>query len=141
MLRPTEPFKIMQTPGVTIILLEAFNNWRQVFSDGRPLPRDPVPSWLGYSIGRWEGDTFLVQSSGFNDRTWLDGRGTPHSEELLLTERFRRTNFGQMEVEYTFDDPKAFTRRWSTTVKLLLQPDTELLDSQCENERDLAHLR
>jgi len=141
MLRPTGPFKIIQHPGVTIILLEEFNNWRQVFTDGRPLPREPVPSWLGYSVGKWEGDTFVVQSVGFNEKTWLDGRGTPHSEELLLTERFHRATFGQMRVEYTFDDAKAFARRWSATVTFLLQPDTDLLDSQCENEKDSTHLR
>jgi hypothetical protein len=91
-------------------------------------------------MGRWEGGTFVVETAGFNDKTWLDGAGTPHSEELRLTERFKRPDFGHMEVEYTFNDPKAFTRPWSVAVKFNLQADTELLDSHCENEQDLKHL-
>jgi hypothetical protein len=140
MLRPTGPFKIVQTPGVTIILLEEFNNWRQIFTDGRAVPTDPQPAWFGYSVGKWEGETLVVETSGFNDRTWLDGLGTPHSEVLRLTERFRRADFGHLEIEYTFDDSKAFTKSWSAKVKFMLQVDTELLDSQCENEKDLVHL-
>lgn len=133
MLRPSLPFKIVQASGVTAILLEEFNNWRQILTDGRSLPPPSQPSWFGYSVGRWEGDTFVVMTTGFNDQTWLDGGGTPHSEELRLTERFRRVDYGHMEVAYTFDDPKAFTRPWSTAVKFVLQPDTELMDHQCEN--------
>ena len=140
MLRPPAPFRIIQTAGLTAILLEEFNNWRQVFTDGRPVPIDPEPAWFGYSMGRWEGGTFVVETAGFNDKTWLDGAGTPHSEELRLTERFKRPDFGHMEVEYTFNDPKAFTRPWSVAVKFNLQADTELLDSHCENEQDLKHL-
>ena len=140
MLRPPAPFRIIQTAGLTAILLEEFNNWRQVFTDGRPVPIDPEPAWFGYSMGRWEGGTFVVETAGFNDKTWLDGAGTPHSEELRLTERFKRPDFGHMEVEYTFNDSKAFTRPWSVAVKFNLQADTELLDSHCENEQDLKHL-
>jgi hypothetical protein len=135
MLRPTMPFKIIQTPDVTIILLEQFNNWRQLFTDGRELPVDPQPASFGYSIARWEGDLLVVSSAGFRDEGWLDAGGTPHSDMLRLTERYRRIDFGHMEVEYTFDDPKAFTKPWSAVIKFQLQPDTELLDHQCENEK------
>ena len=109
MLTRTLPFKIVQHPGLTIVLFEEFNNWRQVFTDGRPLPVDPQPAWLGYSVGRWDGDTFVVESAGFNDRAWLDAGGTPHSEALTTIERLRRLDFGHMEAEFTFDDPRAFT--------------------------------
>ena len=135
MLRPQLPFKILQTPSTVVILLEEFNNWRQIHTDGRALPADMQPTFLGYSVGRWEGDTLIVTSAGFNDRTWLDGSGTPHSEELRLTERLTRPRFGRMDIEYTFEDPKAFTRKWSAKVGFDLQADTELLEHQCENDK------
>jgi hypothetical protein len=140
MVRPF-PFKIVQTPAVTVILMEEFNNWRQIFADGRPLPSNPEPAWFGYSIGRWEGDTFVVDSAGFNDKTWLDGTGTPHSGSLHLTERFRRPDFGHLEIDYTFTDPAAFTKPFFATVAFRLLADTDLMDHQCENERDAIHLR
>jgi hypothetical protein len=133
------PFKIIQTPSVTAILIEEFNHWRQIFTDGRPLPVDPEPAWFGYSIGKWDGHTLVVETNGLNDRTWIDGGGTPHSASLHLTERFRRPTFGHMEIEYTFDDSKAFSKPFSATVKFELR-DTELLDHQCENEKDAGHL-
>jgi len=129
------PFKIIQNPGFTIILFEEFNNWRQVFTDGRELPIDPQPAWLGYSIGRWDGDTFVVQTAGFNDKSWLDAGGTPHTDALRTTERFRRIDFGHLAAEFTFDDPKAFTRPWSASVKFNLLPDTELLEHFCDNNK------
>jgi len=135
------PFKIIQAPAVTAILIEEFNNWRQIFTDRRPLPVDPEPAWFGYSIGRWEGDIFVVETSGFNDKTWIDGGGTPHSEALRLTERFRRPDFGHLQIEYTFDDPKAFAKPFAATFRFRLLPDTDLLDHQCENEKDAVHLR
>jgi hypothetical protein len=135
MLRPSLPFKIVQARGVTVILLEEFVNWRQILTDGRSLPPPTQPAWYGYSIGRWNGDAFVVTTAGFNDQTWLDGSGLPHSEELRLTERFRRLDYGHMEIDYTFEDPKAFTRPWSTTVKFELQVDTDLMDHQCENQK------
>jgi hypothetical protein len=135
MLTRTLPFKIVQTPVVTIILFEEFNNWRQVFTDGRGLPEDPQPAWLGYSVGSWDGDTFVIRSSGFNDKSWLDAGGTPHTEALRTTERLRRTDYGHMEIEFTFDDPKAFTKLWSATVRFNLLPDTDLLEFQCDNEQ------
>ena len=135
MLTRTLPFKIVQTPRVTIILYEEFNNWRQVFTDGRPLPADPQPAWLGYSIGRWDGDTFVVETAGFNDKSWLDAGGTPHTEALRTVERLRRIDFGHMEIEFTFDDPKTFTKAWSTKVRFNLLPDTDLLEHHCDNEK------
>jgi len=135
MLTRTLPFKLVQTPGVTIILFEEFNNWRQVFTDGRPHPIDPEPAWLGYSVGRWEKDEFVIDSTGFNDKSWLDAGGTPHTEALRTTERFRRHDFGHMDIEFSFDDPKTFTRPWSATVKFILLADTDLLENHCENNK------
>jgi len=135
MLTRTLPFKVIQNARVTIILFEEFNHWRQVFTDGRPLPEDPQPAWLGYSVGRWQKDEFVVETAGFNDKSWLDAGGTPHTETLRTTERFRRRDYGHMEIEFAFDDPKTFTKPWSTTVQFVLLPDTDLLESHCENNR------
>jgi hypothetical protein len=134
-------FKIIQTPGLVVILYEKgpSNAFRQVFMDGRGLPKDPNPSWEGYSIGRWEGDTLVVDTGGFNDRTPLDDFWHPHTEALHLTERFRRRDFGHMEIQMTFDDPGAYTRSWTITAGVELATDTELLEAICENERDLVH--
>jgi hypothetical protein len=135
MLTRTLPFKIVQMPALTIILYEEFNNWRQVFTDGRALPVDPQPAWLGYSVGRWAGETFVIETAGFNDKSWLDATGTPHTEALRTTERLRRKDFGHMDIQFSFDDRKTFTRSWATTVQFNLLPDTELLEHQCDNEK------
>jgi hypothetical protein len=136
------PYRIVQTPGYVVILYEAFNLWRQVFTDGRSLPNNPNPSWLGYSVGKWEGDTLVVDSIGFNDKTWLDQVGHPLSDALHVTERFRRKDFGHMELEITIDDPKAYTKPWTVKQDPVLVPDTELLEFICnENEKDLVHMR
>jgi len=135
MLTRTLPFKIMQMRGATVILYEEFNNWRQIFTDGRPLPKDPQPAWLGYSVGSWNGETFVIETAGFNDRSWLDAGGTPHTEALRTTERLRRIDTGHMEITFTFDDPKAFTKPWSATVSFNLLPDTELREHHCDNEK------
>src|SRR4029079_17612763 len=119
------PFKIIETPGLVTILYEAVHSYRQIFTDGRTLPKDPNPAWIGYSVGRWDGDVFVVESSGFNDNVWLDNAGRPATEQLKVTERFVRKNFGQMEIEVTIDDPKAYTKPWSVTQQLAFQPDTE----------------
>jgi hypothetical protein len=132
--------KVIQTPGLVAILSES-GVFRQVFTDGRPLPQDPNPSWQGYSIGHWDGDTLVVETAGFNDKSWLDINGHPHTEALRITERYRRKDFGHMQLQMTFDDPKTFTRIWSITVDGNLVPDTELLEYVCnENERDAQHL-
>ena len=132
-------FKILQTPGTLGILSEA-GAYRQILTDGRDLPKDPNPTWMGYSVGRWEGDTLVVRSAGFNDKTWLDFNGHPHSEALRVTERFRRKNFGEMSVEFTFEDPKAYARPWTISLVGKLAADTELLEYVCnENEKDRPH--
>src|SRR5882762_1326524 len=132
------PFKILQMPGVTVLLFEEFHKYRQIHTDGRQLPVDAEqPAWYGYSIGQWEGDTFVVQTAGFKEGSWLDNNGHPHTEALRTTERFRRVNFGHMEVDVTIDDPKAYSRPWkSDTMRFTLQPDTELLEHLCENFED-----
>ncbi len=142
MLVAGHPFKIIQTPGVTVHLYEEFHKYRQVFTDGRQLPVDPDPAWYGYSVGRWEGETFVVDSAGFKEGSWLDNRGHPHTDALRTTERFRRINFGYMELEVTVDDSKAYSRPWtSQIIRLFLKPDTEVLEHLCENNRDLERLR
>jgi hypothetical protein len=137
------PFKIIQTPGLIVILYEQMNLFRQVFLDGRKLAKDPNPNWLGYSTGKWDGDTLVVETSGFNDKTWLDTqKGHPASEELHVTERFHRKNFGTLEVTATIDDPKAYTKPWTTTPQSMhLQLGTDLLEFICnENEKDIPHM-
>jgi hypothetical protein len=132
--------KTVQTPGLLLILYEEAPT-RQIFTDGRKLPTDPNPTWMGYSIGRWDGDTLVVESAGFNDKTWLDFTGHPHTEALHVTERYRRKDFGHMQLEMTFDDPKAYTKPWTIAVAVNFVPDTDLLEYVCnENERDHGHL-
>jgi hypothetical protein len=134
------PVKFVQTPGLLLILHEDAPT-RQVFMDGRHLPKDPNPAWMGYSIGRWEGDTLVVESAGFNDRAWLDLSGHPHTEALRVTERFRRLDTGLMRLEMTFEDPDTYSRPWTIAVDMHLMPDTELLESVChENEKDRPRL-
>ena len=134
---PTLPFKIIQTPNVMIHLYEEFHVYRQIHTDGRTLPDDPDPAWYGYSVGRWEGDTFVVDTAGFKDGHWLDNSGHPHTEALRLTERFRRVSFGRMEMVATIDDPKTYSRTWpADMMPFNLQPDTELLEHLCENNRE-----
>jgi hypothetical protein len=134
------PFKIIQTPAQLVILLEPFIDYRQIFTDGRTLPKDPQPTWMGYSVGKWEENTLVVDSSGFNDQTWLDDGGHPHSDALHVIERFRRIDFGHMELGITIDDPKMYTKPWTVTVPYNLVPDTELIEYVCENEKDLVHM-
>jgi len=134
--------KIVQTPGLVLILYEANNGLRQIFLDGRTLPDDdPDPWWYGYSIGHWEGDTLVVQTTGFKDNGWIDEQGTPISSAAKLTERFRRLNYGTLDIEIAADDPKTFTRPWSFKLRQRLMPDTELIEFVCaENNTSLKHL-
>jgi len=135
------PYKIIQNPGLTLMLYERDTTYRQVYTDGRKLPEDPQPSWLGYSAGKWDGDSLVVETIAFNDRGWLDARGHTHSEALHLTERFHRVDFGHMEVQLTIDDPKTYTRPFTVLLKQRLLPDTDLLESYCaENEKDARHV-
>jgi hypothetical protein len=134
------PFKLVQTPRLTMVLYEPETVFRQIFSDGRALPPDPQASWLGYSVGKWAGDAFVVETVGLNDKAPLDLMGHPRSEALRLTETFRRRDFGHMDVQLTIDDPRTYTKPITILVKHRLVPDTELLESFChENEKDLAH--
>jgi hypothetical protein len=130
------PFKILEMPGMVVVLYEAIHSYRQIFTDGRVLPKDPSPAWFGYSVGRWEGDAFVVYSAGFNDNVWLDNAGRPATESLRVTERFIRRDFGHMDIEVTIDDPKTYTRPWKVTQPLVYQPDDELIEYICdENNR------
>jgi hypothetical protein len=134
------PYRILQTPAMTAMLYERDTTFRQIYTDGRKSLVDPQPSWLGYAVGKWEGDALVVETVGFNDRGWLDTRGHTHSDALHLTERFQRLDFGHMEVQLTIDDPKTFTRPFTLKLKQHLLPDTDLLEDFCaENEKDLAH--
>jgi hypothetical protein len=135
------PFKIIQTPGVVAVLYEVDNTHRQIYTDGRPLPVDPQPAWGGYSVGRWDGDTLVVDAVGFNDRTWLDSSGHPHSDALRIQERFHRRDFGHIDLTVTVDDPKMYTTPFTFKVTEVLLPDTDILESVCnENEKDLARM-
>jgi len=134
--------KFVQTPELLLLLNEYNTSFRQVFLDGRPLPDDPNPTWNGYSTGHWEGDTLVVDSIGYRDDQWLDAAGSPLTNAAKVTERFRRLNYGHMQVDITVDDAKSYTHPWTVTVELSAVVDTELLDSACwENEKDVDHLR
>ena len=133
-------YRIIQTPNLIALLYERGNLYRQIFMDGRALPKDPNPSWLGYSVGHWDGDTLVVESAGFNDRTWLDRMGHPHSEDLRVTERFHRSDFGHMQLQVTYDDPKTLTRPITFSVALNYGPDTDMIETICDNERDVTHM-
>jgi hypothetical protein len=135
------PWKIVQQPDLIVVLHEAFTLWRQIFLDGRHLADNVQPSWLGYSTGRWDGDTLVVDTRGFNGKIWLDQLGKPTTDQLHVVERYRRTDYGHMEIEATIDDPGAYTRPWTVTHTYHLLPDTELLEFICnENNQDLEHL-
>jgi hypothetical protein len=135
-----EPFKIIHSAGVIVMLYEVETTFRQIFTDGRKLPADPSPAWQGYSVGRWEGDTLVIDTAGFNDSGWLDTRGTGHSTEMRVEERFRRRDYGHLELTITITDPQTFTRPITFSVVEELLPDTDLFEHYClENERDDAH--
>jgi len=135
------PYKIVQTPGMMVMIYERDTTFRQVYTDGRKLPVDPQPAWMGYSAGKWDGDVLVVDTVGLNDRSWLDARGHTHSDALHLTERFHRLDFGHMEEQITIDDPKTFTKPFTIKLKQHLLADTDLLESFCvENEKDMIHI-
>jgi hypothetical protein len=134
-------FKMLQTPQEIVMLTELNSPPRQIYTDGRQLSKDPEPSWMGYSVGNWEGDTLVVETNGFNERAWLDAFGHPRSEQMHVTERYRRRDFGHMDLEFTFNDPKYYTRSFGLKTLLRLIPDSDLSEYVCtENERDRAHL-
>jgi hypothetical protein len=134
--------KMIQTPGLIVILYEAQGGVRQIFMDGRPLPKnDPDPWWYGYSIGHWDGDTLVVETTGFRDDVWLDVEGSPLTNTGKMTERFRRPTYGHLEMEITIEDPKAYTHPWTVKMKQRVLLDTDLIEFICnENEKSDAHL-
>lgn len=138
-------YRIISGPGVTAFLHETAVGmmFRQVFTDGRPLPSVTEPAWLGYSVGRWDGDSFVVESTGFRDRGWLDTeKGRPHSDALRVTERFRRRDFGHIDLSITIDDAKAYVKPWTVTTVLTYQADSEMLESFCDNhDKTMEHRR
>src|SRR6266581_758616 len=136
--------RIVQAPTLTVIINEGVSNsdvHRTIFTDGRGLPEEMNPTWLGYSVGRWEGDTLVVTTAGFNDRTWLDFAGHPHTEALRTTERFHRRDFGHMDVEMTLEDPKTFTKPITFKADKMLVADTDILETICEYEKPAMHLQ
>ena len=136
-----QPRKMIQTPDEIAIIYEANGGLREIFTDGRSLPQDPEPWWFGYSVGHWEGDTMVVQSSHFRDLGWLDVEGSPLTESGKIIERFRRPDYGHLEIEVTIDDPKAYTKPWTVTVYQRIMADQELIEFVCaENSKDGPHL-
>jgi hypothetical protein len=135
------PQKIFQTEDTLIILSEYMAQYRQIFLDGRPLPKDPFPSFKGYSVGHWEGDVLVVETTGYKNGLWLDLKGDPLTDEARTTERIRRPNFGRLEIQMTVNDPKAYTRPWTTTRYMKIALDTELIEDICnENNKNLPHM-
>jgi hypothetical protein len=130
--------KIIQTPQEIVMLHEFNAAYREVYLDGRPLPKDPNPTWNGYSTAHWEGDTLVIETNGIRDDMWLDIQGSPITESAHLTERLKRLSFGLMTVEIAVNDPKAYTRPWSVTIEMAYQADTQMLEEIClDNEQDV----
>ncbi|MEP7353067.1 MAG: hypothetical protein ABI824_07530 [Acidobacteriota bacterium] len=138
--------KMVQTEDLTLVLYESRTIYRQIFTDGRPLPKDPQPTWMGYSIGHWEKDaagkeSFVVETIGQNGKTWLDMRGLPGTESLKVTERFSRPSIGHMDIDVTIEDPQSYTKPWTSHLAWKLIPDTDLIESICEeNNQDPKHM-
>jgi len=133
--------KVVQTAQLLIFLDEFNAGYRQIFLDNRPLPEDPQPTWNGYSSAHWEGDTLVAQSNGFRDDQWLDATGSRMTSAARVIEKFRRPNFGNLDIEVTVDDPKAYTKPWTITIHQTVVVDTEMLDSICaEDEKDVQHI-
>jgi len=132
----SEQMKIIQTPSL-IVILNPDLTYRQIFMDGRKLESSPNPDWMGYSVGHWEGDTLVVESNGFNDQTWLDHDGHPHSDALRVTERYHRRDFGNLDLEVTFSDPSIYAKPWTVAVRAELAADTEMIEFVC-NEKGVS---
>ncbi len=130
------PMEIFEVPGRVLIVHEFGHFIRQIWTDGRPHPKDPNPSWMGDSIGKWEGDTLVVDTTGFNDKTWIDQVGHPHSDQLHLTERIHRIAPDMLQIDFTFDDPKAYTHPWTGTKQFKLRPDWHISEYVCEENFD-----
>jgi hypothetical protein len=137
----TYAFKIIQAPQEIVMLSETGDPSRQIYTDGRSLPEEPEPAWMGYSVGKWEGDTLVVETTGFKERSWLDLLGHPRGESMRITERYHRRDFGHMDLEITFNDPKYYTRPFTLKAGLRVIPDSDILEYVCaENEKDRAHM-
>jgi len=136
---PYRESRIIQTRALVAILNDDLT-FRQVYMDGRKLEQDPNPTYMGYSVGHWDGDTLVVESNGFNEKTWLDVEGHPHTEDLRMIERYRRPDFGHIQLQVAFDDPKAYAHPFTVSIVMDLVTDTEMLEYVCENERDRAHM-
>jgi hypothetical protein len=135
------PWKLIETSNSVVIIYEIFDFWRQIFTDGREMDPDANPSWMGYSTGKWDGDTFVIDTRGFNGKTWLDQLGRPTTEKLHVVERFRRINYGTLMIDVTIDDPGAYTKPFTVTQEIHLRPGWEPLEFICtENNADLEHL-
>jgi hypothetical protein len=134
--------KLVQTPGLLVMLSEVNASYRQVFTDGRPLPEDPSPSWQGYSTAKWDGDALVVDSIGFRDDTWIDWNGSMITQSAKVRERITRPDYGHLQVEVTIDDPKAYTKPWTVTLRQRLALNTELVDEVClENEKSSQRMK
>ena len=135
------PRRIIQSPTVIAILFESYNHFRQIYLDGRSLPEITQPSYMGYSVGKWEGDTLVVETNGLNDQGWLDMEGHPQTESTRIIERLRRRNFGHIDLQITVTDPKAYTKPWTVNLAGLdYLPDLEMIETICENEKDFQHM-
>jgi hypothetical protein len=135
------PHKIIQLPGLIVILYESRTIFRQIFTDGRPLPTDPNPAWQGYSIGHWAGHALVVETAGFQDKGWLDMAGHPNSDSLRVFERFTRRDLGHLDLQVTIDDPKTYAKPWTVNAKIHLLPTDELIEHICEeNNKDPGHM-
>ncbi len=134
--------KFVHKPGLLVVLDEMNAGYRQVFTDARPLPEDPNPSWQGYSSGRWSGDTLVIDTIGLRDDTWIDWNGSVLTQAAKVREQIRRPDFGHLEIQVTVDDPKAYTKPWAVKLKERIVVDTELVDEIClENEQSLKHMK
>ena len=134
--------KFVHTPGLLVVLNEVSAGYRQVFTDARPLPEDPTPSWQGYSSGKWSGDTLVIDTAGLRDDTWIDWNGSVLTQAAKVREQIRRPDFGHLEIQVTVDDPKAYTKPWTVALKQRIVVDTELIDEIClENEQSLQHMK
>jgi hypothetical protein len=134
------PRRFIQTAGMIAILFESYNHYRQIFLDGRPLPKLTQPPYMGYSVGHWEGDTLVVDTTGLNEKGWLDMNGHPQTETTHITERYRRSDFGHLDLQLIIEDPNAYSKPWGISMVLNYFADEDMIENMCENEKDYPHL-
>ena len=135
-----QPRRIIQMPQMIAILYESYNHFRQIFLDGRPLPPVTQPAYMGYSVGHWDGDTLVVETTGLDDRGWLDMNGHPQTETTKITERYRRRDFGHMDLQLIIEDPNAYSKPWGVNLALDYFADEDMIEMMCENEKDFGHM-